>query len=114
MSTERCPRCRLLHAPGDQARCDNAIRLGMQLSAAGAIPRACDANMHLRYKADGDAFLLNTNGWKFHDDGEQVLLYANCRRCGSTLAYAVRNSDSKLAAAVELLKVMPVFCPEVK
>jgi hypothetical protein len=112
--TARCSTCLTVHDPDDSERCRNARKLQMVLSAAGAIPRACDANLHLRYKADGDAFLLNTNGWKFHDDGEQVLLYANCRRCGSTLAYAVRNSDSKLAAAVELLKVMPVFCPEVK
>jgi hypothetical protein len=101
--TARCSTCLTVHDPDDSERCRNARKLQMVLSAAGAIPRACDANMHLRYKADAATFLLNTNAWKYHDDGTEVFLFGNCKRCGSTLALFVRNSDARLAAAIEAL-----------
>jgi hypothetical protein len=64
----------------------------MQLSAAGAIPRACDANMHLRYKADAGTFLLQTENHRDWNDEVERLLIGECVKCGSTLSIYVGSA----------------------
>lgn len=87
----RCPRCRLLHVPGDQARCDNAMKLGQVL--AGAL--ICTRETHAAIKADDARWATETEPPIGHQvrpvvaDEDSFLEYANCKACHSTLARAV-------------------------
>lgn len=105
----KCPQCGFAHEPDDIQRCRNARALGLKLAArlnVSGVPN-CTYVYHAQIKQSLDAFVLSTRGWREQDDEHEVLLQGNCRRCDSTLYYFIRNSDARLAAAVDALKGTP-------